>query len=288
MATIPIDRKRVIERCDALSSFPRAVSEILASIDAPDGNLKTLVDCILHDPIIAARVLSVANRAAARARRDADVTDIYTATSLIGMTRVREITLISSLQRFVGTMISNEFGVRLWQHSVSVGVCCEEIVLHVDAPISIDAGLIAGLLHDVGQFWFQAIEPVTFQACRLEASACNVGIEQIERSHFGVDHATVGCWLAEHWELPADICAAIGGHHAPDSVSDSFLVPLVHMAEVLSSALELPGGSDANHVSYVSSAACKKLGLVWNENSQSMFGRIEARAQHANAFFSTH
>ena len=286
MAINLLERQQVIERSDALVSFPRTVSEILATIDDPDGNMKVLVGCINHDPIIAARVLSVANRAAARARRDADVTDIYTATSLIGMTRVREITLISSLKNFAGSMFSDERGARLWQHSVAAGVCCEEIALHVASPISVDASLIAGLLHDVGQFWFHAVEPKDFHACRLEAAARNVGIEQVEREHFGVDHSTVGAWLAEHWELPADICAAIAGHHAPDSVTGSLLVPLVHVAEVLNSALELTGG-DGNRVSYVSSAACRKLGLVWNEDSQSLFGRIESRAQHANAFFST-
>jgi HD-like signal output (HDOD) protein len=285
MATNSLERKQIIERSDAMVSFPRTVSEILATIDDPDGNMKVLVGCINHDPIIAARVLSVANRAAARARRDADVTDIYTATSLIGMKRVREITLISNLKNFVGKMVADERGVRLWQHSVGVGVCCEEIAAHVEAHISVDSSLIAGLLHDVGQFWFQAVEPKAFHACRLEAVTRNVGIEQIEREYFGVDHSTVGMWLAEHWELPADICAAIGGHHAPDAVSGGLLVPLVHVAEVLSNALELAGG-DGNRVSYVSSAACQTLGLVWNEDSQSLFGRIESRAQHANAFFS--
>jgi putative nucleotidyltransferase with HDIG domain len=285
MAAIALERKQVIEHVDALASFPRTVSEILATIDDPDGNMKVLVACINHDPTIAARVLSVANRAAARARREGDVTDIYTATSLIGMARVREIALISSLKNFVGNMFSDASGARLWQHSVAVGVCCEEIALHVAAPISVDSSLIAGLLHDIGQFWFHATEPQAFHACRLESIVRNVGIEQVEREHFGVNHSTVGTWLAQHWELPADICAAIAGHHAPDSVLGGLLVPLVHVAEVLSNALELSGG-DGNHVPYISSAACRKLGLVWNEGSQSLFGRIESRAQHANAFFS--
>lgn len=284
MTARKIERQQVIERSDALASFPRTVSEILATIDDPDGNLKVLVGCINHDPIIAARVLSVANRAAARARRDEDVTDIYTATSLIGMTRVREIALISSLKSFVGNMVADDSGTRLWQHSVAVGVCCEEIALHVASPISTDSSLIAGLLHDIGQFWFHAAEPTVFHACRRESMTGSASIEQIERNHFGVDHSTVGAWLAEHWELPEEICAAIAGHHAPDTQSANLLVPLVHVAEVLSNALELSGG-DGNRVSYVSSAACRKLGLVWNEDSQSLFGRIESRAQHANAFF---
>ena len=172
----------------------------------------------------------------------------------------------------------------MWRHSVGVGVCCQEIAAHVQTPVSIDASLIAGLLHDIGQFWFQAVHPDTFLSCRMESTLRNMRLEDIERTRFGVDHTTVGGWLAEHWELPADICSAIAGHHAPDAHPGSLLVPLLHVAEVLSNALELSGG-DGNRVAYVSSAACKRLGLTWNADSQSLFGRIEARARHANAFF---
>ena len=95
----------------------------------------------------------------------------------------------------------------------------------------------------------------------------------------------MGAWLAEHWELPPGIVAAIRGHHAPDAALDSTLVPLVHVAEVLCNALDL-GNRAENRVTYISSAACKQLELVWDENIRSLFGRIEARSRHANTFFS--
>lgn len=284
MKTKVLDRGSVIEQCDLLTSFPRTVSEILETIDDPDSNLKVLVDCINHDPIIAARVLSVANQAAAHARRDASITDIYTATSLIGMKRVRQITLISSVKNLMGNMVSDRKGPTLWHHSVAVGVCCEETALHVDQPISTDMGLIAGLLHDIGQFWLHAIEPVAFHTCLENAAASGAAMEQMEQEYFGVSHATIGGWMAEHWGLPADICAAVAGHHNPDAGTGGILVSLVHVAEVLSNALELSVGT-FNRVSYISNAACKRIGLKWDDSSQSLFGRIEARAQHANSFF---
>jgi HD-like signal output (HDOD) protein len=287
MAKTQLTRSDVINHSETLKSFPATVAEILATVDDPDGNFKVLVDAINHDPIIAARVLSVANSASARARRDSEVTDIYTATSLIGMSRVRQITLISSLGTFVGGLLTDQKSARLWQHSVAVGVCCEELALHVPQRLSVDIALIAGLLHDIGQFWFYSHDAAAYEQCRREALERNVDIEVIEQAHFGVGHSMVGAWLAEYWCLPASICAAIACHHQPDAALSDPLVPLVHVAEVLSNALELSGG-DENRVTYVSDAACKKLGLVWNDEIRPLFGRIEARSRHANAFFQLH
>jgi putative nucleotidyltransferase with HDIG domain len=282
-----LSQNDVLARSLLLPSFPRIIAEILATIDDPDGSLKVLVRCINLDPIIAARVLSAANSASLRARRDCEVSDIYTATSLIGQSRVRKIALVSSLGGFVDAMDSDPQYARLWQHCVSVGVCCEELALHLGAPVSVDAALIAGLLHDIGQFWFYAFDVHAYRSCWSQSIRECRGIEAVEREYFGVDHSRVGAWLAEHWELPPSICAAIRGHHAPDAALDDPLVPLVHVAEVLSNALDLSGG-DESRVTGISAAACTSLGLVWDEGVQPLFGRIEARSRHANNFFLPH
>ncbi len=60
--------------------------------------------------------------------------------------------------------------------------------------------------------------------------------------------------------------------------------PLVHVAEVLSNALDLTGCAE-NRVVTLSAAACRTLGITWNESILPLFGRIEARSSHANAFF---
>jgi hypothetical protein len=60
---------------------------------------------------------------------------------------------------------------------------------------------------------------------------------------------------------------------------------LIHVAEVISNALDL-GGHFENHVTYLSPAACQKLGLTWTADSRELFGRIEARSSYAIAFFS--
>ena len=81
------------------------------------------------------------------------------------------------------------------------------------------------------------------------------------------------------------VVVAIGGHHQPESAMCSPLVSLMHVAEVLSNALDLAGRQE-NRVTYLSAMACKNLGLVWADDIKPLFGRIEARSRHMNAFFS--
>ena len=286
MAALKITREDVILGSNKLPSFPRFVVDILTELDDPDGSLTVLAGCVIRDPVITARVLSVANQASTNSRRMSAVNDIYTAISLIGMSQVRQITLVSCLGSFVGGVAVQGLPSTYWKHCLAVGVSCEELAQYVAAPISTDAALVAGLLHDVGQLWFYTFYADLYRQCWQQALNQAVSIEVVERAYFGVDHSTVGAWLAEHWSLPIGIIAAIRGHHVPDATGSNLLVPLVHLAEVLCNALDL-GGREENRVTYVSTAACQQLDLVWDERIRPLFGRIEARSQHANAFFMT-
>lgn len=285
MAANTLTRDEVIERSGALPSFPPIVIDMLATLDDPEANLSVLVDHVQHDPVIAARVLSRANAAGAGTQRRSGICDIFTAISLIGMGSVREMALISCIGGVVDD-ISHATGLTAtyWPHSVAVGVCSEELALHTAAPASASAALIAGLLHDIGQLWLYRFKADSFREAWPHALAQGIGIEQAERERFDVDHATIGAWLAEHWALPANIVTAIRYHHDPDPALAEPLVPLVHVAEVLSNALDL-AGHEENRVTSISSAACRALGLTWDESARAQFGRMEARSHHANALF---
>ena len=87
-----------------------------------------------------------------------------------------------------------------------------------------------------------------------------------------------------HWQLPTQIVAAIAGHHVPDASLHLPLVPVVHLAEVLSHALDLAGEEDGR-IGYVSVAACEQLGIVWDASIRPLLGRIDARSRHASGVF---
>ena len=64
MNPTPITRELVIDKARELPGFPRIISEILTTIDDPESNLNVLTQLIKLDPVIAARVLALANAAA--------------------------------------------------------------------------------------------------------------------------------------------------------------------------------------------------------------------------------
>ena len=128
--------------------------------------------------------------------------------------------------------------------------------------------------------------PQAFRQCLHISQQSKTPIEAVERENFGVDHSVIGAWLAEHWGLPAHIVAAIRHHHAPQEGPDDSLVALVHVAEVLSNALDL-AGRPSNRVTSISAPACERLGLVWDDSIHTLFGRMEARSRHANLFFAS-
>ncbi len=276
--TIGLTRERVIESRGLLPAFPRVVDEILATLDDPDANLNLLVRHIGRDPVLAGRIYEQANAASCRVRGNARVDGLYAAVSLIGLARLRQTVIFSTLSNFLGGSMPPQF----WEHGVSVGVCAQHLAPH--AQQSADMGLIAGLLHDVGQLLMFRLDADLFRRALQAAGAPASRIETAERELFGVDHAQVGAWLAEGWGMPRDVCESIRWHHDPDKALAIPLVPVIHVAEVLSNALD-PTGSGGTRVLDLSEKCCRQLGLTWDESAIALFGRIDAVSRFAAVLF---
>lgn len=275
-----ISCESVLKSCNELPAFPRVVTQILETLDKPDASLNTLATYIEHDPVIAARVISLSNRASHSRRQDDTVQDVFTAISLIGLTQVRQTVLMASLVSFLEGVASARY---FWEHSAVVGVASIELASHAQGDVHRDMALIAGLLHDVGQLWLFRFHPTDFARARAQSQASGRAIDVCEREVFDVDHAQIGAWLAQAWGFSEDVVEAIAKHHAPTDDPCPPLVAVVHIAEVLSHALDVTANKD-NQVTFLSAPACQALGLEWNDGAQTLFGRIEARSRHAIQF----
>ena len=282
MTSSPITRDRVLGTQKELPAFPKVVLQILDTLNDPDACLTVLTEHIEHDPVVAASVLSLANRAGTHSHSGAPISDVFTAVSLVGLARVRDVALQVSLSGFLGNIAQGGAEEHIWEHSLACAACGVELAQWVSIEVSADAALIAGLMHDVGQLWLQRFEPHRMQQALLAAKQGDVHIEAAERSLLGVDHGAIGGWLAQSWGLPDNIGRAIVHHHAPDAASEEPLVALVHIANVLSNALDLAHDPESR-VAWMSRDSCAALGLTWGPETQSLFGRIEARSRHAFA-----
>lgn len=279
-----VTRDEVIGQRDALPAFPRVIDDILQTLDDPDANLNLLVGHVGRDPVLSGKIFAQANAAAGATRRNSTVRDLYTATSLLGLTRLRQTAIIASVAGFLRGALPLREAAGFWSHSAAVGVAAQQVALL--ARQQADVALIGGLLHDVGQLWLLRFRADDFLPVRQESLRGGVGIEVTEREAFGADHAEIGAWLAEAWSLPAPVVAAIRHHHAPDAGLPQPLVAVVHVAEVLANALDVTD-SDAARVITLSAKACDQLGLHWDASAESLFGRIDAVSHHVATYFAT-
>ncbi|MEW5903607.1 MAG: HDOD domain-containing protein [Pseudomonadota bacterium] len=280
MTIAPISREQVLQSSHELPGLPTIIFRILESIDDPEANLAALAEEIRLDPLITSRVVSMANAAALHARHQRPIEDLHTAISMIGLESVRSIAITCCFPKLCGddaATVHRDF----IRHSIAVSACCRELAQFVDAPVPPETAAITGLLHDIGRLWLLRFESERFMQALDSAARLKRDITQMEQELLGCDHATIGLWLAEHWRLPQWACLAIHRHHTPELADDDALTALVHVAEVLSHALELPGYRH-NQVTHLSAAACRRLDLVWDNGSQELFSRIEAQSRYAN------
>jgi len=274
-----LKESEIIERATLLPAFPTVVNDILETLDDENAAMGALVQLVERDPVITARVLSIANAAVMAGRTQRDLRDMQVAVSLIGLSKLREIVLAVSLAKF-----SRESGMasHFWEHSIAVGVAAQE--LSRIGHCSRDFALVCGLLHDIGQLWMARCHPLEFQMVRMSMEqAPDLDILDAEIWHFGLDHCTIGRLLGTAWHLPAPVIAAIQHHHDAHPPADK-LIAVTHLGEAVVNALNIERHDHAS-VRHVSATACDVLGIDWRDDFNFLFGRIEARARNLARIF---
>ncbi|MCP5268012.1 MAG: HDOD domain-containing protein [Zoogloeaceae bacterium] len=260
----------LLKQLDALPTLPQVVRHILESINDDSANTDRLVRHINTDPAIVGRLLGAANSSAFGLASPVDST--RQAILVLGLSGVRTITLATALIKHFSSSNTGLDAPQFWRHSLGVATCAQVIARHFDC--NPEAAFSAGLLHDIGQLLMSTVAPEHFSQVRARVQD-GESITHAEMAIFNYDHAMVGGKLARQWRLPEDIICGIHGHHDPDSGIDGEIGDLIHVAEVLSHALDL-GKTPYNLVPEVSDMAPARLGFEWPELA-GLFPEIEAR-----------
>lgn len=256
-----------------LPPFPRVVMQLLDLLHADDCSLDALTRLARNDPVISSGILATANHLR-RLHAQPDLHDPFIAASLIGINQVRRIVVTAAMNKFGAEETGADF---LLNHSRAVAIVAQELAML--CGVSPEKAYVAGILHDVGQLCFHIIDPRAFQEIYRQSAVDGKLLER-ETKTFGVDHALIGCALAEYWELPADFVSAIREHH-DDTVVTSDLQAVINVAESLTRALDIPA-SPKNRLTRLNEPAVAALGITWNsEEMLDCFGRCRARFRQA-------
>lgn len=236
----------LLEKCTALPSPPVVAARILDLSQDPDVDFGKVVDVVSMDPALTAKILRIANSPIYATRRKTE--NLRQAIMLLGLNGTLTMALSFSLAASMHNNAHQGFDYNLfWRRSLAAATCCRR--LSVAAGIgSVEAMFLSGLLQDIGMLALDKLQPEFYKSLGVEQSDHNM-VQELERERLGADHAAIGGWLLQKWNLPEALQFAVAGSHNlqyVDSQSEHFPYALcVALSGLLSDALPLDDGGQS-------------------------------------------
>lgn len=234
------DTIAALDRLPALPATSMRLISLLAG-GGQDADLREIESIISHDEAVTATVLRRANSAAFGMRgRVAGLSDAVRRLGTRELCRIALETQTSGLLANAG----RSYGLRrgaLSQAALGGAVAADELALfHKENR---EVAFVAALLRDIGKLAIDAVAgPDALE--KIAAAADTRPFLAYEREAFGADHAELGALLCERWSLPAEIVAAVRGHHEPPSNPAQPLTDIVHAADCVARWAGLGLGCD--------------------------------------------
>lgn len=216
-----------------LPPFPAVASRILALVADEDVSTREIGDIIKLDPTFTAEVLRIANSALFGVARE--VRSVSLAVPLLGLNRVKTIATLIALNSMVKPALKNEALRKVWVHSLVTAIVAEECARLVREPR--ETCYTAGLLHNLGTLGLMAAYPEEYaRMIEISGEHC-FDLLQTETDLFEIDHCAAGAFLAQEWNFPDEISAAIATHHDEPVPGDVSVYGLIQVSWRLTDAL---------------------------------------------------
>ncbi len=209
----------------ALPSIPKAVSALLAELDQDEPDLRRLTQILNTDPVLAARMLQLANSAHYQLPRS--ISTVGDALAVIGLREVRSIATAAAVAgafRHTPGLDLIEF----WCYSLDVAKLARHLARLTRAPVA--ESFTAGLVHATGELVMQlglgarmaelpAHQRYTLQRCTQEREALDF------------DYTDVSAAFARRWRFPAEMVYALQWQAQPQADEHGAFTLTLHLAQ---------------------------------------------------------
>ncbi len=210
-----------LQKCATLPTLPAVAMKVVELCQSLEPSISQVAEVITTDPALAARVLRMSNSPMFGLRQP--VSKVSHAISMLGLNTVRTMALSLSLAQ---TMKGKQrWFPTFWKRSVLTATAAREIASVLLIPQKEEAFLI-GLLQDVGILALSQIDRNGYDAVADDVIGNHEALIAREREAYGCDHAKVGAWLVESWQMPDSFVQAVLHSHdigKADNMSDEAL-----------------------------------------------------------------
>jgi len=241
MNTVPVsdvsdDIRLHVHGLQELPAISPMASLLLNVIGDDRTTIPQLADIIRQDASLTGRIIGLANSAYFAQRTP--VTSVEDAIfKALGLRLTQNMALGIALSGpFSSNVACAAFDVRgFWLKAVLTASLCRSLCACIKAfpAPDQDTAYLAGLLHEFGLLPLVYLLPEQMDSLfRERAREPETRMHLLLKRELGVDHHTVGAWLAGNWQLPPAIVEVIA-HHA-DPVYEGEQASLVHLVHFAS------------------------------------------------------
>jgi len=284
MARIPDDLVKRIQSCTSFPSPPAVALQVIQLAQDPNTDLATVAEACSSDPAIAAKVMKIANSAFYGSRRKSS--NMRQALIVLGLnatlTLALSFTLVSALRR------NPTAGFDLmvyWRRAILAATWGNLIAAELGRKDAEEI-FIAALLQDIGMLAIDKIAPEVFKDVSPFKLDHGSALCQHERNCLQTDHASVGAWLLESWNMPEHLSRAV--EHSHDMDVDGLKPQDQEFIRALALSGELAdvwlAGGDEKSIKRAGGLADKYLGILPNRMAE-LFETIQEQLPVAEDIF---
>lgn len=257
---------KLFTRIGEVSSLPTAAVRIVNIANDETAGIGELLEVVESDPSLAVRVLRTVNSSYHSVRQR--VGNLKTAIALLGLKQVRNLALTVHVSRmFVAPGDYRTYRREaLWRHLVAVA-STSRMIAEVTDTAPRDEAYVAGLLHDIGLILLDQHLRRQFKQVLDTLDEASSTIDA-ERAVLTFDHAELGQFVTERWNLPRAVSLAAGFHHEPHRHSGPHqnMINLVSVANYLCTRQEITS-LGVNKLAAPDDSVYRELGIHTTEMS---------------------
>jgi len=207
-----------IKTCNSLPILSPLASKILKMCQGEETEASELAKMVSQDPGMVAQILFMANSGYYGGTRH-KVTNAVQAVTLLGFSKIANLALSFCFYRLIkdlrDTPKSGIDQIGFWRRSIFASMAGRALGhhFHYQDP---ELVFLSALLQDIGILALTEVAGDEISSLHEQAGQNHDLLKQLELEHLGVDHAQVGAWLAQHWQLPEEFQVSILYSHTPD------------------------------------------------------------------------
>jgi putative nucleotidyltransferase with HDIG domain len=233
-----------IHATTTLPPAPRIVSELLGYLGQSDVHADRIVELVMVEPALTAKLIRRCNSAAAGLAEP--VSNLAEAVTHLGFNEIYRM-VAAIVGEDMLSLAQTGYGIaagELWEHSAATAVSAKVLAHELDADEN--RVFTAALLHDIGKLVLSTALEGSYAVVTSETEEHGCSFLEAEKRILGVDHAEVGGRLLARWNFPENLASAVLHHHDPALAGPhAQLAAFVHLGDMMAHVLGYGHGHDA-------------------------------------------